>query len=339
MSGAYGWHQNSSSTTNNQQNYDDARKQYQTTPVVTVQKIGPATQITKPIHSGSWPKRDIVTAAPTVVYKYPEAKHSLTSTASNVIIVVVDVTQSMNVWPGEIFARLPTLYIEACEYLGSEDLEILFIAHGDVRTDNFAVQVSNFGRGLELDPMLASFYMRCGGGGQGDESQEIVAYYLLKQVDTSSAQNVYTFFITDEAACDIVDAKYVKAYLGLDMDAELSQTKEVFAGLQRRSKVFTILCETNNSSYDSTMIRKRWENNLGKDNIIPLNDSRRVVDVMLGAIAKLTGQLAQFTQNLITRQQGTRHAVQNIETVQNSLSLVGGNLPVFPQGKTKKSLI
>ncbi len=346
MSGGYGWHQSSSSNTSDAKHfidhsYDDARQQYQKS-AVTVTKIGQQTSSQTKISPtpSVWPKRNIKNVdVPVVVKGYPEAKHSLKSTAANVITVVVDVTRSMNTWPGEIFARLPTFYIEACQYLGTDDLEILFIAHGDVRSDNFPIQVSRFGKGAELDSILASFYTRCDGGGQGDESQELVAYYLLKQVDTSSAQNVYTFFITDEAACDSIDPRYVKEYLDIPVDCELTKTKDVFTSLKRRGRIFTILCETNNPRYNPASIKQSWEDNLGKDNIIPLNDSRRVVDVMLGAIAKLTGQLAQFTQNLTTRQQGTRHAVQNIETVQTSISFIGGSLPKTPQGKVKKPLI
>lgn len=353
MSGGYGWHQSSNTQSTTDHSYDDAKKQYQTTvtqPAVTVKKIGAATEpvvavkpivVAKPIVQpvSVWPKRNINTVMPTVIKSYPEAKHALKSTASNVIIIVQDVTVSVSAWLLDIFSRMPTLYIEACQYLGTDDLEILFIAHGDVRTDNFPVQVSRFGRGEELDMILGSFYTRCGGGGQGDESQEIVAYYLLKQVDTTSAQNVYTYFITDEAACEILDPEYVKEYLDLPMDNELIQTKDVFAGLQRRGKVFTVLCETKNSQYDVNSIRKSWENNIGKDNVIPLNDSRRVVDVILGSIAKLTGELAQFTQNLITRQKNSKYAAQNVQTVQNSIALIGGNLPLIPQDKIKKSLI
>lgn len=352
MSGGYGWHQSSSNNSTNyvDHSYDDARSQYQPTVIVTqigaaptqsklkaVQQVDKSVKPT-PVVPSAQPKRTMQ-PAPILVSSYPEAKHALKSVAANVIIVVVDVTVSMSTWPAEIFARLPTFYIEACQYLGTNDLEILFIAHGDVRTDNFPIQVTKFGRGVELDQMLSSFYRKCGGGAQGDESQEMVAYYLLKQVDTSSAQNVYTYFITDEAACDTLDPKYVQEYLGLPMDCELTETKDIFAILQRRGKVFTILCETHNPNYDSVHIKRRWENNVGKDNIIPLSDARRVVDVMLGSVAKLTGQLAQFTQNLVSRQQGSQYAVQNVETVQKSIALIGNSLPIVPQGKSKKPLV
>jgi hypothetical protein len=349
MSGGYGWHQNSPSTSSNENksgghSYEDAKKEYQTSPQITVKNIGGPASVTKPALTPAVtvpsvaPKRVIAQAQPALVTSYPEAKHALKSTAANVIIVVCDVTQSMQQWPQEIFKRLPLFYNEASQYFGSNDLEILFIAHGDVRTDAFPLQVSRFGKGEELDKILASFYMRCGGGGQGDESQELVAYYLLKQVDTSSAQNVYTYFITDEASCESIDPKYVKEYLNIPIDIEMTKTKDVFAALQRKSKVFTVLCETQNSFYNPLSIKKHWENNVGQDKIIPLNDSRRVIDVMLGAIAKLTGQLDKFTQNLTSRQQG-QFAHENIQAVQKSISLIGANLPSNPVLSKKKALI
>lgn len=342
MSGGYGWHQNSVHTNVSDHTYDDAKREYEPkSPTITVKKIGGNTST--PTISNTWPKRNahevLQKSLPKQVKNFPEAKHSLKSTASNVIIVVQDVTQSMSTWPLEIWNRLPTLFIEACQYLDSEDLEILFIVHGDARTDNFPIQVSQFAKGKELDNILLSFYMKCGGGGQGSESHELVAYYLTKQVDISSAQNVYTFFVTDESACDTVDPSHIKENLGLVPDQQLLQTKDIFELLKTRTKVFTILCETKNSYYDPQQIRNNWESYVGKEGLISLNDSRRVVDVMLGAIAKLTGQFAQFTQNLTTRQQGTQHEKENVRMVQKSLSLIGSVTPTAPIGLVKKPLI
>lgn len=348
MSGAFGWHNNSSEPKTEsfgQHSYDKAKEPYSpkvTTfgepaeRVVTVKTIGGSPA--QPTTPDPWPKRHIQTAAPKVISGYPEATHSLKSTATNVVIVSLDVTSSMQEWPQEIFRRLPLLYQEACQYLGTEDLEILFIAHGDARTDNFPIQVSRFGRGQELDQILGSFYMKCGGGGQGEESQELVAYYLLKQVDTSSAQNVYTFFVTDEAAVNFIDEQYVKKYLGAEYDLEFKPTKEVFNILKNRMKVFTILCETKNSYYDPSSIKRFWEDHIGKENVLPLDDSRRVVDVMLGTMAKLTGQMDTFTKNLMGRQEGSAYADQNVKTVEKSIALVGPSTLSSPIKKRKPLL-
>jgi hypothetical protein len=273
-----------------------------------------------------------------MVVSYPDAKHDLVSTASNVIIVVLDVTGSMQDWPQEIFRRLPLLFNEAVTYLGSDDLEILFVAMGDARTDCFPIQVAQFARGEALDKVLASFYMKCGGGGQGTESHELVAYHLLKRVDTSSAQNVFTFFVTDEAACDFMDWDLVKDHIDMNPDPELEKTERVFEALSRKTKLYTILCETKNTRYSVKGIKSFWDKHIGSANVLPLSESRRVVDVILATIATVTGQMDTFTTNLMGRQQGSQYAESNLRTVQKSIALIGGSLPSVPVHKKKPIL-
>lgn len=258
----------------------------------------------------------------------PDGKHYLTSTASNVLVVVSDMTGSMGAWPKEIFKRLPLLYTDVSRYLETDDLEILFIAHGDARTDRNPIQVAQFGKGRVLDGYLTSF-VSCGGGGQGTESHELVAYFIEKHVDLSSAQNVYTYFLTDEAACDDVSDRHVREYLGdSDVDRNLRSTKNLFGVLKRKMKIFTVLCETD--CYDPTPIRHWWERTIGKEYVLHLSDARRVVDVMLCVIAKLTGQIALFESDLKTRQFSMPYGKKNVNTVMETVCLVGRGTPSDP---------
>ncbi len=261
----------------------------------------------------------------------PEARHTLTSTASNVLIVVMDVTGSMITWPKEIFRRLPLLFTEMCEHLGSDDLEILFIAHGDARSDGYPIQVARFGKGPELDIMLAAFELEGGGGGQGTESHELVAYYLVKCVDTQSAQNVFTVFITDEAACDRVDPQHIEQYLGISAPIELISTKSVFATLERKSDVYAIVCDTNSYDGPEPMLRF-WRNTINPERVLHLTDARRVVDVMIGIVANSVGRYDQFKRRLIGRQAGTKYAAGNVAIVDKTLTLVrkGGLTKLLP---------
>jgi len=78
-------------------------------------------------------------------------------------------------------------------------------------------------------------------------------------------------------------------------------------------------------------IRPYWEQVLGSvEYIMPLNDARRIVDVMLGTIAVMTGQLALFTGALKSRQLPTVHGGQNVDTVMQSIALVGRGTPSAP---------
>lgn len=339
MSGSFGWHGGSRSNSyrDNDRDYSSARSAY-TPPANRVTRVTPKPTPTK---AKSTPQAPVWKEKQAVTPGVPTAKHSLKSTAENVIIVVSDLTGSMEEWPKEIFKRLPLMFGEVQGYLG-QDLEFLFIAHHDAHADRdrtSTTQVTRFGRGPELDGLLASFDMPGRtGGGQGYESHELVAYYLLHQVDTSSARNVYCFFITDEVPFDQVKSDLVRDELGLSGGGENSV--DVFRALQQKMNVFTVLRRT--TSYP-TKIRKFeewWANALGKDKVLKLNDHRRAVDVMLGSMAAHTGQKEKFTQALQTRQGPTRHGDQNIQTVLNSIAFVGPSGPETEQiSNTTKGLL
>lgn len=344
MSGAFGWHQkNDNDTTPATPGFFGGSRRAAPSRVV----IDPASRAGQTSGSGaastpaSQPASSYQAPAPRTKtiprtqarLPTPDARHAVSTDAEVALIIVQDCTGSMGEWLDEIFRRLPLLYHEACEYFDTDDLEILFIAHGDAYTDLNAVQVARFGKGQELDTMLASFDRNsCGGGGQGTESQELVAYYILKQVDTSRSQHVYAFFITDEAGSDRVDGQQVRTELGLTLDTEFERTDAVFAQLMRRMNLYTVLFDTT-TYYGATKdnIGRFWNRVLGRERILPLNDGRRVVDVMLAVCARLTGQFDRFTQNMRSRQAGSHFADVNMRTVQQSVALVGGNAPKAPQ--------
>lgn len=325
MSGAFGWVRNDSddgSRPAKNDDYTDALKDYGVRPATSVPRSQQA-------HSRMIdPPRVIDVAASQIHLVTPDARHTLKSTAKNVIIVAHDFTGSMHEWPQEIFKRLPLLYVEAVKYLGSDDLEILFVGHGDVRTDAHPLQVTRFGRGPELDTFLASFDRDCDGGGNGGESQELIAYYLADRVDTSTANQVYMFFITDEPGRDRIDPDDCQNHLGVPVKTGLEKTSAVFRVLGRRMSTYAILCAT--GSYDPAPIESWWKKMLGNEHIVRLDDSRRVVDVMLGTIAKATDQIDSFVDDLKSRQLGTKHGAVNVNAVLASIAFVGNGIPAAP---------
>lgn len=261
----------------------------------------------------------------------------LKSTAKNAMIIVLDATGSMRNWPQEIFRRLPLLHQGGVDYLGGDDLEILFIVMGDAKTDARPIQASRFGRGPELDGILAAFDLTaCNGGGNGGESHELAAAYVFGRVDVSSARNVNLFLITDEPPFPTVNPAECRKHLGFDPPPELRRTDDLFAALRRRMNVHAILCAT--GSYDPAPIEARWRQLLGDEGVLRLDDHRRVVDVMLGTLAALTGQVDRFTQDLRSRQAGTVHGAANVRSVLASIALLGRGTPsaphLLPKGMT-----
>lgn len=261
---------------------------------------------------------------------------SLKSTAANVIIAVLDVTGSMGSWRADIFKHLVTLYTDAQSYLG-DDLQILFIVYGDVKYHD-RIEVAEFASGPVLDDHLQVLYMNASGGGDGEESPELVAYYLLQQVDVSSAKHVYTFFVTDESGADEVSEQQARQHLELAVNSELRDTKTVYRSLLRKMEVFTVLRETD--CYNPAPIRQWWLDVLGPERIMPLDRGNLVVESMLACIAKTTGQLGQFTQNFQTRRGATRFGAVNQDLVMKSVAMVpGGDADQLQAPKAKTKLL
>lgn len=335
MSGAFSWQGNNAQGdgTHASPGYFDQTTSRAQQPSVVVKRVGtPTTQTSVPTPSIARPapRPTLKSVAASHALSVPDGRQAQKTSGEIVLIIALDMTGSMAKWPEEILRRLPRLYQVACDYFGTQDVDVVFIAHGDARTDSYATQVGKIGRGQELELTLASF-RPCGGGGQGSETPEIVAAYLRDQLDVSSARMVYTFFVTDEAGCDRIAPDLAKRELGIDVHGRELDTIKVFQGLAKRMRTFTVLCSTNCYPDLQDSIRDFWERAVGKEHVLPLDDARRVVEVMLGVFAKTTGQLDRFTRDMSAWHGGTKHGVQNVQTVMGSIALVGGQLPGVPK--------
>lgn len=260
----------------------------------------------------------------------------LRAEADNVLIVSMDLTGSMGDWRDEIYRRMPLLYKEAQALLG-QSLAVLFIAFGDVKFGD-RIWVTRFGAGPELDVLLDSLPRSAGGGGDEEESPELVALYVLQRVDVSRARNVYFWTITDERPAEQIDPRHAQQHVGVQVPpAAVRTTKAVFDALALQMRPFVVLKRADIGSYDPDRIRGAWERVLGRERVLPLDDGRRVVDVMLAVVAKTTGQTAAFTASLQARQGGTAHGAVNIATVQRSVALVpNGAAPLqIPAARSK----
>lgn len=278
-----------------------------------------------PNASRVWP-----TAAPSPVIQVgpPVVKNpynrKLTCTAENVILCLLDATGSMGSWRKEIWARVETLLVEAQQYLG-QNLQIVFGVFGDLKCGDCIEVCDPAGDQPTLDKHLVALNLDMRGGGDGEESPEQMMYYLLQQVDTTACRNVFAFIITDEAAAKVLDPTLTQQHLGLS--AEALATKEVWRRLLLKMEAYLVLRTTN--CYDPGPIRRFWEDTT-PERILPLDDGRRVVDVMLGQVAQKTGQLQKFSQNFSQRNVGSIHASQNLNTVMTSLSFTGSGLKQPP---------
>lgn len=245
------------------------------------------------------------------------------TTAKNVVIIAIDISDSVGSWREELFDRLALFFTEAQKYLG-ESLEVMFIGFDDV-PKGAGLEVTPLGAGRILDTFLLSMNKDGYGYGNGIESADLAAWHVHQLLDTSDAQNVFFFTITDEGFYDLIGGNHPRSRQLFSAACSIGRlpTKDIYDDLRRRMKVLTIFAKTPCESYSDEEKRRmlaQWEGAIGCENVLTLHDARRVVDVMLGAIAIMNGQGQRFSRALRSRQAGTQYTEENISTVEFSLS-------------------
>lgn len=60
------------------------------------------------------------------------------------------------------------------------------------------MQIGEFGQGSQLDQIITRLFLEKGGGGSGEESYEVAAYFYSRHVDISKAEMPFFFITGDE---------------------------------------------------------------------------------------------------------------------------------------------
>ncbi len=239
------------------------------------------------------------------------------------LIIVIDETGSMGDWPATMFSKLPYLEHETKEYLG-DDAEICFMAIGDAyEAEKYPLQVRPFAKGLELKARLKELIIEGGGGGQTTESYELAALFAAEKVDAPKAIKPIMIFVGDEQPYDTIDKEQAERLLGIKLERTLT-TKAVFDKLKQKYAVYIIRkpygsSGANSRSSDDARITEKWAELVGNDHIANLPEASRVVDVIFGILAKETGRIAYFENELEDRQLKDKDGKSKVKAVYKSL--------------------
>ena len=134
------------------------------------------------------------------------------------IVVALDVTRSRGDDTKLMYARLPQLMgqIELKGYI--ENPGISFCAVGDATSDRAPLQVGHFEGDNRLDQVLARIWIEEGGGGTGQESYELAAYFYsrsnLVRLAAGTGKKGYFFFVGDEGFYPTLDKTIVRRIIG-----------------------------------------------------------------------------------------------------------------------------
>lgn len=235
----------------------------------------------------------------------PKGKELITK-AEFPLVVAVDVTGSMKTLPKLIFEKLCILYNEALFFLPDElkeTFEISFSAVGDAYTDGSPLQVTDFGKGFELDKNIKSLYPEGGGGGQARETYELTAYYYLKHCHLPEAikrPRPMFVFIGDEGYYSKVNRSQIEQLIGNPPKTDLI-SKDMFEKLKKKFDVYILRVRYGNEA-DEEEIHKMWIDALGKERVIRLVEPQRVVDTILGLVAATVDKFNGFKERIELRQ-------------------------------------
>lgn len=159
------------------------------------------------------------------------------------IVVALDVTRSRGDDTKLMYEKLPMLMgqIELKGYVPNPGIS--FAAIGDATVDDAPLQVSQFEGDNRLDEALGRVWIEEGGGGTGQESYELCAYFYSRtncvRLAKGTGKKGYFFFIGDEGFYPKVDKEQVRRVIGDDLPADLD-TGEVFRRLHEKFHVLFI---------------------------------------------------------------------------------------------------
>jgi hypothetical protein len=218
---------------------------------------------------------------------------SISTESTSPLCIMVDVTGSMGPWPQTIFSKLPYLDIEGKVYLGA-DMEISFAANTDLN-DSYPLQIRDFHTGTVLKDELAEFVLGGGGGpDSGCEAYELGAQYYATNCKMPNAVKPIFIFVADEQPHKTARAAMAKAYAKVDSkDMTIDQ---VFDALKAKFEVFLVHKQYSPAS------REEWVRLLGESRIADLQEPERVVDVIFGILARVTGRVGYFRTEIEGRQ-------------------------------------
>jgi hypothetical protein len=159
------------------------------------------------------------------------------------IVVAMDVTRSRGEDIAVIYGKLPMFIGQIIMKNYVPDPVLSFAAVGDASSgDKAPIQIGQFESDNRLDEILSKIWLEMGGGGTGQESYELTAYYYAKHsvLDCNKrGKKGYFFFIGDEGFYPVIAKDQAKVWLGDQLQDDLPAA-DAFRQLQQKYQVFFI---------------------------------------------------------------------------------------------------
>lgn len=259
------------------------------------------------------------------------------------ILIWLDVTGSNYTAAKIVHKKLPKLqsYLQQGNFCADPQINVSAI--GDANSDDFPLQFGQYESDNRMDAQIAALILEGNGGGQRSETYELGAYMAARHVNLEPyelfGKKGFVFFIGDEMPYLTIKNDYARGRWGSvaahtlqsltgDTIDEPIATKAIFDELRQKNNVFFLFQKQ--GAYSKKEIVPIWEEMLGEENVVILDDPNSVVEVIAAIIARFEGELnAQETAKAMLAAGGDARvvasAVNAIEKF-NPVTFGGGRL-------------
>lgn len=226
-----------------------------------------------------------------------ESRDSVDNPNSTAIIVTLDVTGSMGMI-AESIARegLGVLFNEILDRKPVTDPHLMFMANGDAYCDNYPLQVSQFEADNRIIEQLTDIFLEGRGGGNNFESYDLPWYFAAQHTSIDCfekrGKKGYLFTVGDEPAPPGLTAAQIKRFIGDDVSQDIT-SKELFAMASKMYHIFHVVIEQGNGCrYSKDGVIKTWNDLIGAQHVLPLEDYTKLSEVIVSAIQVVEGSSA-----------------------------------------------
>lgn len=232
------------------------------------------------------------------------------------IVVAIDGTGSMGNDAYIIYDKMPMFYGQILMQGYLEDPAISFGVVGDAYSDQAPIQVCDFEQGTELDGWLQKLWIEHNGGGQSRESYDLMAYYYANHCKLENSVLPFFFFIGDEGYYPQTEGKFISNHI-----VGKAKTVDAKESFKRLNQMFNVFLIHKPYATDDDKILDQWATVVNRERILVMEDSKAIVDVMLGAIAILSESrnLDDYLVDMQDRDQ-TDDRIKLVEKTLSSLS-------------------
>ena len=242
-----------------------------------------------------------------------EARRSDVNPNPTPIMLIADVTGSMGYLAKEVVTKLPDIIRRINEAMIVSDPQIAIGAVGDIETDSYPLQITQFESGIALCDQAENLYIEGGGGGNHFESYDAPwLFAATKVVADLDERKGYIFTIGDEPPPpdNVNSNRYIDCF---GNDALVMKPSQSFAEASKQFNVFHLIIE--NGGYCKVRPEKvipAWRELIG-NNAILVNDVAALSDIIIAIIS--------INEGILSIDDAIKHSIYST-SVKNAFRLI-----------------